>query len=170
MSDIRNEKKESAKLKPTSPNHSKKNNSETDGPGAPKNQPREKAPGKKAPSKKAAAENEPADEITDGVVDKLKKGFLQAYEVGAKAVGGISQATHEYAEKYKAESEIKRLEEKKELLLTQLGHSIFKRHLEKNKITESFFNETEIADKFDQIEMLDAQIINVGKQMDKAEK
>ncbi len=66
------------------------------------------------------------------------KGLLQAYEVGAKVVDELSQTALEYAEKYKAESEIKKLNGKKDLLMTQLGHSILKRHLAENKITESF--------------------------------
>jgi len=111
---------------------------------------------------------EKAAELTDTVVDKLKKGWSQAYEVGAKVVDEVSQAAHEYAEKYKAESEIKKLNSKKDQLLTELGHSIFKRHLAADKVAESFFNEKEIIDQFNQIEIFDQQIINIGKQLDKA--
>lgn len=111
-----------------------------------------------------------AAELSDIVVDKLKKGWSQAYEAGAKVVDELSQAAHEYAEKYKAESEIKKLNGKKDLLMTQLGHSIFKRHLAEGKVTESFFNEKEIIDRFNQIEIFDQQIINTGKQLDKAKK
>ena len=111
---------------------------------------------------------EKATELTDIVVDKLKKGLSQAYEAGAKVVDELSQAAQEYAEKYKAESEIKKLNGKKDLLITQLGHSILKRHLAEGKVTESFFNEKEIIDQFNQIEMLDKQIIDTGKQLDKA--
>jgi len=113
---------------------------------------------------------EKASELTDIVVDKLKKGWSQAYEVGAKVVDEVSQAAHEYAEKYKAESEIKKLNSKKDQLLTQLGHSIFKRHLAADKVAESFFNEKEIIDQFNQIEIFDQQIINIGKQLDSAAK
>ena len=169
MSDIRNEKEESAKLEPTSPNHSTKKESEAEGPGAEKISPRKKATGKKAAPEMKSTEKGPDAEITDKVVDKLKKGFLQAYEAGAKVVEGISQTTHDYAEKYKVESGIKNLEERKTLIITQLGHSIFKRHIEKKKITESFLKEKEIADMFTQIEMLDAQISDSEKQLNKVE-
>ena len=111
---------------------------------------------------------EKATELTDIVVDKLKKGLSQAYEAGAKVVDELSQTAQEYADKYKAESEIKKLKGKRDLLITQLGHSILKRHLEKGKVTESFFNEKEIVDQFNQIEMIDKQIIKAGKQLDKA--
>ena len=111
---------------------------------------------------------EKAAELTDIVVDKLKKGLSQAYKTGAKVVDELSQAAHEYAEKYKAESKIKKLNGKKDLLLTQLGHSILKRQLAEGKLTESFFNEKEIIDQFNQIEILDKQIIDTGKQLDKA--
>jgi len=110
-----------------------------------------------------------AAELTDTVVDKLKKGWSQAYEVGAKVVDDMSQAAHEYVEKNKAESEIKKLNGKKDLLMTQLGHSIFKCYLEKGKVMESFFNGKEIMDQFNQIEIFDQQIINIGKQLDKTE-
>ena len=108
-----------------------------------------------------------ATELTDMVVDKLKKGLSQAYEAGAKVVDELSQTAQEYAEKYKAESEVKKLNGKKNLLITQLGHSIFKRYREKGKVMESFFNGKEIIDQFNQIEMLDKKIINTGKQLDK---
>jgi hypothetical protein len=111
---------------------------------------------------------EKAPEIAEMIVDKLKKGFSQAYEAGAKVVDELSQTAQDYADKYKAESEIKKLNGKKDLLITQLGHSILKRYLAEGKVTESFFNEKEITDQFNQIEMFDKQIINTGKQLDKA--
>lgn len=113
---------------------------------------------------------EKATEFADIVVDKLKKGLSQAYDAGAKVVDDLSQAAKVYTEKYKAESEIKKLKGEKDLLITQLGHSILKRHLEKGKVTESFFNEKETADQFNRIEMLDKQIIKTGKLLDKAKK
>jgi len=109
---------------------------------------------------------EKATELTDIVVDKLKKRLSQAYDAGAKVVDELSQAAQEYVEKYKAESEIKKLKGKKDLLFTRLGYSILKRHREKGKVTESFFNEKEIIDQFNQIEMLDKKIIKTGKQLD----
>lgn len=111
---------------------------------------------------------EKATDLSDIVVNKLKKGLSQAYAAGAKVVDELSQTAQEYTEKYKAESEIKKLKGRKDLLITQLGHSIFKRHREKGKVTESFFNEKEITDQFNQIEVLDKQIINTGKLLDKA--
>ena len=113
---------------------------------------------------------EKASELTDIVVDKLKKGLSQAYDAGAKVVDELSQAAQEYAEKYKAESEIKKLKGEKDLLITQLGHSTLKHHRKKGKVTESFFNEKEIIDQFTQIEMFDKQIVNTGKILDKAKK
>lgn len=110
---------------------------------------------------------EKATELTDIVVDKLKKGLSQAYEAGAKVVDELSQTAQEYADKYKAESEVKKLNGKKDLLITQLGHSILKHHLAEGKVTGSFFNEKEIIDQFNQIEMLDKKIIKTGKQLDK---
>jgi hypothetical protein len=110
---------------------------------------------------------EKAAELTDTIVDKLKKGLSQAYEAGAKVVDELSQTAQEYAEKYKAESEIKKLKGERDLLITQLGQSIFKHHREKGKVMESFFNEKEIIDQFNQIEMIDKQIIKTGKQLDK---
>jgi len=57
-----------------------------------------------------------------------------------------------------------------DLLLTQLGHSILKRHIEKGKVTETFFNEKEIVDQISRIEMYDRQIIKTGKLLDNAQK
>jgi len=113
---------------------------------------------------------EKATGFTDIVVDKLKKGLSQAYEAGAKVVDELSQTAQEYADKYKAESEIRKLKGEKNLLITQLGHLILKRHREKGKLTESFFKEEEFIDQFNQIEKIDKQIIKTGKRLDKAKK
>jgi hypothetical protein len=110
---------------------------------------------------------EKVTELTDIVVDKLKKGLSQAYEAGAKVVDELSQTAQEYAEKYKAESEIKKLKGEKDRQTAKLGQSIFKHHLAGGAFTESFFNRKEIIDQFNQIEMLDKKIIKTGKQLDK---
>jgi len=113
---------------------------------------------------------EKANELADILVDKLKKGLSQAYEAGAKVVDEVSQSAQEYAEKYKAESEIKKLKGEKDKLMTNLGQSIFKHHLAGGGFAESFFNKKEISDQFNQIEMLDKNIIETGKQLDKGTK
>jgi|GEM_PF-3246183 len=109
---------------------------------------------------------EKAAELTDIMVDKVKKRLSQAYEAGTKVVDEVSQATHEYTEKYKAESEIKKLKGDEDNLMIQLGQSVFKHHLAGGKFAESFFNKKEIIDDFNQIEMLDKKIIEIGKQLD----
>ena len=110
---------------------------------------------------------EKATELGDIVVDKLKKGLSQAYAAGAKAVDELSQAAQEYAEKYRAESAIKKLKGEKDKLMAQLGQSIFKHHLAGGGFAESFFNRKEIMDQFNQIEIVDKKIIKIGKQLDK---
>ena len=106
---------------------------------------------------------EKATDLADMVVDQLKKGLSQTYETGAK----LSQAAQEYAEKYKAESEIKKLKGDKDKLMIQLGQSIFKHHLAGGGFAESFFNKKDIIDQFNQIEKLDKNIIETGRQLDK---
>jgi hypothetical protein len=113
---------------------------------------------------------EKAGELTDIIVGKLKKGWSQAVEAGAKVVDELSQTAQEYAQKYKAESGIKKLEGEKDELMTQLGRSIFEHHLAGGRFTESFFNREEIIDQFNQIEMLDKKIIETGKQLDKGKR
>jgi hypothetical protein len=110
---------------------------------------------------------EKATEIADMIVDKLKKGFSQAYDAGAKVVDDVSQTAQGYAEKYKAESEIEKLEGEKNKLTTQLGQSIFRHHLARGRFTEVFFNKKEIIDQFNQIKRLDKKIVEIGKQLDK---
>ena len=110
---------------------------------------------------------EKASELTDMIVDKLKKGLSQAYEAGAKVVDDLSQAAQEYVEKYKTETQIKKLKGEKDELMTQLGQSIFKHHRAGGGFAESFFNTKEMIDQFNQIEMLDKKIIETGRQLDK---
>ena len=107
-------------------------------------------------------------ELSDMVVDKLKKGLSQVYAVGAKAIDELSQTAQEYSEKYRAETAIKKLEGEKNKLIAQLGQSIFKHHLAGKGFAESFFNNKEIIDQITQIETLDKKIIKIGKQLDKA--
>ena len=111
---------------------------------------------------------EKAVELSDMVVDKLKKGLSQAYAAGAKAVDELSQTAQEYAEKYRAETAIKKLNGEKDKPMAQLGQSIFKHHLAGGEFAESFFNRKEIIDQITQIEILDKKIIKIGKQLDKA--
>ena len=113
---------------------------------------------------------EKATEFSDIVVDKVKKGWSQAYAAGAKAVDELSQTALEYTDKYRAESAIKKLKSEKDKLTAQLGLSIFKHHLAGGGFAESFFKKKGIMDQFNQIEILDKKIIKVGKQLDKVKK
>jgi hypothetical protein len=128
------------------------------------------AVGEKAKEIGADTDNleEKETEFSEMVIDKLKKGLSQVYEAGAKVVDDLSQSAQEYAEKYKIESEIKKFQVEKDQLMTQLGHSIFKRYREKGIVSESFFNEEEIMDQFSQTETLDKKIIRAGKRLDNA--
>jgi hypothetical protein len=110
---------------------------------------------------------EKATELTDVIVDKLRKGLSQAYEAGAKVVDELSQAAQEYVEKYKTESEIKKLKGEKDELITQLGQSILRQHLAGDRFAESFFSKKEMIDQFNQIETLDMKIIETGRQLDR---
>jgi hypothetical protein len=118
----------------------------------------------------AKMEGEKATDFTDRIVDKLKKGLSQTYDAGTKVVDELSQTAQRYAEKYIAESEIKKLQGRRDMHLMQLGHAILKRHLATGKVTRSYFKEKEIIEQFNQIEMLDKQIIHTGKRLDKAKK
>jgi hypothetical protein len=108
-------------------------------------------------------------EIGDTLVDKLKKGLSTAYETGTKVVDELSQMAHEYIEKHKAESEVKKLKEQKDMLMAQLGQSFFRHHLAGGGFAESFLNKQELSGLFNQIDTLDQKIIETGKLLDKEE-
>ncbi len=107
-----------------------------------------------------------ATEFTDRAVDRLKKGLSQAYDAGAKVVDELSHTAQQYAEKYKAESEIKKLESEKDQMTIHLGQSIFKHHLAGGGFTEAFFNSKEIFDQISRIETIDKKIIQTGRRLD----
>lgn len=115
-------------------------------------------------------EKNPEAEFGDGLVDKLKKGLKKAYEAGSKVVDELTQTAQEYTEKYKAESEIKKLKGENDQLTTQLGHSVLKRQLAQGNVTDSFFKKKEMIDQFNQIEKIDKLIIKAGRQLDSAKK
>ena len=100
------------------------------------------------------------------LADRLKKGLSHAYEAGTKVIDDLSHAAQEYAEKYTAESEIKKLKHEKDQLLGQLGRAFFKHHQAGDASGASFLNNTDTIDQFDQIEQLDKKIIATGKQLD----
>jgi hypothetical protein len=110
---------------------------------------------------------EKAAEFGDTLVGKLKKGISKAYETGTKVVDELSQIAHEYVEKHKAESKINKLKDQKDMLMTQLGQLIFRRHLAAGKLSESFLNNKELIDLFNQIDMLDQKIIETGELLDR---
>lgn len=105
---------------------------------------------------------EKATEITD----KLKKGLTHAYDTGAKVVDELSQRAQEYSEKYRVESEIKKLKNEREMLTVQLGQSFFKHRLTGEKFVETFFNIGKTIDNLNRIEMIDKEIIKTSKQYD----
>jgi polyhydroxyalkanoate synthesis regulator phasin len=105
-------------------------------------------------------------EIGDKLVDKLKKGLSMAYETGTKVVDELSQIAHGYIEKYKAESEINRLKEQKDMLMLQMGELFLKHHLAGGRFQESFLNRKELIDLYNQIDSLDQKIIEAGKLLD----
>ncbi len=113
---------------------------------------------------------EKATQLADTIVDKFKKGISQAFDAGAKIVENVSQAAQEYAEKYKTESEITKLNDQKDQRMTQLGQYVFKHHLAGGKFTESFFNKKATVEQFDRIDILDKAIIETGKQLDNEKK
>ena len=113
--------------------------------------------------------SEKGAEIGDALVDKLKKGISTAYETGTKVVDELSQMAHEYIEKHKAESEVKKLKEQKDMLMAQLGQSFFRHHLAGGRFAESFLSKQELSDLFNQIDTLDQKIIETGKLLDKEE-
>ena len=170
MADTQNKKRKSSQADPASPKNSKKKNPKVDVVGSAKKRSAKRSSDKKTATRKNSTEKKPNAELSGSLVDKLKKGLLHAYEVGANVVDELTRPAQEYAEKYKAESGIKKLNYEKDLVITKLGHSILKRRLTEGKITESLFNEKEISVLFNQIEMLDKQIIDIGKQLDTAKK
>ena len=105
------------------------------------------------------------DKATE-LAERLKKGLSHAFEAGTKVIDDVSHAAQEYAEKYTAESEIKKLKHEKDQLLGQLGRAFFKHHKAGDASGASFLNNTDTIDQFDQIEQLDKKIIATGKQLD----
>lgn len=120
------------------------------------------------------------DEVTDNIegsaklvkekavelADKLKKGLSQAYATGTKVVDELSLAAQEYAEKYKSESKIRKMKSEKDVLTIQLGRSFFENRHAGDQSAASFLQKKEIVDLLNQIEMMDNQIIEAGKQID----
>lgn len=101
------------------------------------------------------------------LADKLKKRLSHAFETGAKAVDELSQTGQEFADRYKTDSEMRKLKSKRSKLLNQLGRYGFSHHCSGGKFAESFFRRTEMIEQINQINSLDEMIVEIGKQPEK---
>jgi len=100
------------------------------------------------------------------LTDKLKKGLSQAYDTSVKVADELSHIAQEYAEKYKAESEIKKLKAEKESLLFQLGEAFYKHRLTGNDFVDTFLNIKDTKTQLKQIEKIDKKIVETSRQLD----
>lgn len=113
---------------------------------------------------------EKASEIAGGIFQKVKKGVSAAFDAGSKIVEGIYKTSNEYIEIYKEKNEMKKLTSVRDDLLTKLGSMIYLERIVKKTALEKIFDEEHISDLFDEIERIDSDIINLGKELDKEKK
>ena len=110
---------------------------------------------------------EKASEIAGGIFDTVKKSVSTAFDVSSKFVAGIYKTAGEYTEIYKEKAEMKKLNEKKNYLLTKLGSTIYIEKVEKKISTEKIFDDSDLNALLKKIEKIDTDIINLGKDLDK---
>ena len=113
---------------------------------------------------------EKTSSFSDTVLKGIKKGVSEAYEAGAKAIEGVSEAAQDYTEKYKNKIEINRLKTKQDKQYTKLGSLIFDKYKVIGITADKLFMEKEIVEIINEIENTARQIVKQGQALDRSEK
>lgn len=107
-------------------------------------------------------------EVAKGVFEKIKEGMTGVFTAGAKVVDEITQTTHEYAERYKHNVEMKKLGEQRDGLTAKLGMITFDEFKSSDKLPAKFLDRKDVAEHLREIEKLERQIVKVGKRLEKS--
>ena len=109
-------------------------------------------------------------ETAGKIFEVVKKGLSSAYDTGAKVVDEITQTSQEYIDKYKQNMEMKKLSEKRDKLTAKLGLETFSRIKMKKIIPQKLQEDKELFDLVTEIEMLNKEIVKIGKKLEKVNK
>ncbi len=110
---------------------------------------------------------EKAPEMASVVIHKVKKGVSVAYGASSRLVREGYHAASDYAEKYKHRIEIKKLKAQRQAMSSRLGSAIYTRIVINEEPPEKPFSDHEITSLLQQIQDLDNEIVEIGKELEK---
>ncbi|GAB4377158.1 MAG: hypothetical protein Kow0042_24450 [Calditrichia bacterium] len=105
-------------------------------------------------------------ELAKSIFGKLKKGIVEAYEAGTKIADQISQTAHDYGEKYKNISEIRKLKTAKEKSLSRLGALVYEKSHRLSKKDQSIPIDEELKTVIQEIRIIENTMVEIGKKLD----
>lgn len=110
---------------------------------------------------------EKTSEIASETIDKVKKGAAEAIETSSQVVTELYSSASEYTEQFKDKIEMKKLNNKRNELEADLGRFFYKKY-KIDKLNFSKFSKTkEFNSLLKNIESLDAEVVELGKQLSK---
>ncbi|RMI27700.1 MAG: hypothetical protein D6681_00245 [Calditrichaeota bacterium] len=109
---------------------------------------------------------EKAGQLAGQVLGFLKKGVAEAAKVGGKVVEEISHTAATYAEKYKHMAEMRKLNHRKRELFQELGKTLYEQAGNDPAALGKVLEQEKVQNLLRDLETLDRQIVELGKQLD----
>ncbi|KPL17380.1 MAG: hypothetical protein AMS23_00540 [Bacteroides sp. SM1_62] len=121
-------------------------------------------------SKKNSDFVEKSSVLAGKVLEKIRGGVSDAYEAGVKALDELANSAQNYLEKYEDSREMKRLSSERRELTKELGIRVYSNNKSKKTSIENLFTDKEIGVLVERIEVLNKEIVKLGKKIDQYEK
>ncbi len=111
--------------------------------------------------------SEKTAEITGKLFQQMKDGVSKAYSSSSKLLSELTHTAQNYADKYKTDLEIKKINKERELMVTRLGKEIHQHFLLKGTVSNAWFDEPDMVAFIRKIKKSEAEMIHIGNKLDK---
>lgn len=111
-----------------------------------------------------------SSQLAEEIYDKIKKGVSEAYDAGSKAVDELGKTTQEYIAKFENTMEMRKLRDKRNRIVNDLGSSLFTTYKSRRVLPEEILKIANIEALFKELKKLDKSIVELGKKLEKKKK
>jgi hypothetical protein len=111
-----------------------------------------------------------SSQLAEEIYDKIKKGVSEAYDTGSKAVDELGKTTQEYIARFENTMEMRKLRDKRNRIVNDLGSSLFMTYKSRRVLPEELLKITNIESLFKELKKLDKSIVELGKKLEKKKK
>ncbi len=99
-------------------------------------------------------------------LEEIKEKAEDLYEAGSEKFEQSAAVVHNYIDEYKGNKEISQLTREKEALNVILGDTVFHEFKKNGTVSKRFLTTKKMMNLFDQIELVDRQILKIGRNLD----